>query len=168
MTITRAGASLGRLAGPTTVDILLRRWRLLNTTLDPKTIEDGWEDQAGASWRAAARAALGEAPPFHRATRRELWQVCKTLAAWIGQRQPRCDHYPDGWREAYELVVGGGKAEEPQRAAEADRADAMETLRYLASLRGREVADLLTELKVTEKTITRADRDRALGLWGVR
>lgn len=146
---------------------LLKRFRLVNTMLDPATIEASWEDQYDAAWAQAARSALGgRCPPLSEATRRDLWAVCKVLVAWIGKRTPRCDHYPQDWQEAMALVQGAGKPP-PRRVTEDDRADALETLRYLASLRDLDLGAMLYELGTTPQTITRQHRDRALGLWGV-
>lgn len=157
------------IAGHVVVMRLLKRFRLVNTLLDPATIEASWEDQHGAAWAQAAQAALGRCPSLREATRRDLWAVCKVLVGWLGQRTPRCNHYPQGWQEAVALVQGAGrrKTKARDRASEDEREDALETLRYLASLRGRDVEGMLAELGTTGRTITREHRDRALGLWGV-
>lgn len=162
-------------AGQVLVLTLLKRWRLVTTLLDPRTIEDGWEDSYPNLWRELAGHALGYEPKYVEATREELWKMARSLAAGIDLHTPRFDHYPDGWAGMM-AVVRSGKAPPPLRTEPTavslptpnPRLRVLDTVDYVASELGVEEEEVLRRIRRTRRTVVLADERALLALLEAR
>lgn len=74
-----------------------------------KTFDPSWQSRGkmGDMFADACARATGRPIRMHVATPSDLWRTAQYLALQIERHGPSGDlhpHYPDGWRDAYELV----------------------------------------------------------------
>lgn len=91
---------------------LLKRWRFLRTRLEPRTIDEGWEDSWGELWPRLSRKVLGRVLRMPEATGRDLLLLAQAVGRGIEKLPARGDFYPRGWQDVMRSIGGGDDIED--------------------------------------------------------